>query len=159
GNILLAPPGEESESRPARRAGAGSAKEGPFDSWTPKIVDFGLAKHMEGLASAIPTGPRTQTGAILGTASYMAPEQPSGKSKQIGPTADVYSLGAILYECLTGEPPFRGSTTIDTLMKAAMEEPIPPHELRQKCPRDLEAICLKCLQKDPARRYESALAL
>src|SRR5262249_46086717 len=121
--------------------------------------DFGLAKQLEGMASVVLAGPRTQSGAILGTPSYMAPEQASGKSKLIGPAPDVYSPGAILYECPTGEPPFRGETTFDTLMQVTMEEPTPPRQLRPKCPRDLEAICLKCLQKDPARRYESALAL
>jgi serine/threonine protein kinase len=145
GNILLA----------ADQAGGGTSESG----WAPKIVDFGLAKQMEGMASIITTGPRTQTGAILGTPSYMAPEQAGGKSKNIGPAVDVYSLGAILYECLTGEPPFHGETTLDTLMQLATQEPIPPRQLRPKCPRDLEAVTLKCLQKDPARRYESALAL
>jgi serine/threonine protein kinase/DNA-directed RNA polymerase subunit RPC12/RpoP len=159
GNILFAPSVDELDSCTVRLPGAGAPKDRPIDSWTPKIVDFGLAKQMEGMTSFVASGPRTQTGAILGTPSYMAPEQAGGKSKQIGPAADVYSLGAILYECLTGEPPFRGESMLDTLMQVAMEEPVPPSQLRRKCSPDLEAIALKCLQKDPADRYESALAL
>jgi serine/threonine protein kinase len=124
-----------------------------------KIADFGLAKQVEGMVS-MATGPRTQSGAILGTPAYMAPEQAGGsKSGRIGPATDVYALGAILYECLAGQPPFRADSMIDTLMKVATEEPVPPRRLRPDCPRDLETICLKCLEKDPNRRYASAEAL
>jgi tetratricopeptide (TPR) repeat protein/tRNA A-37 threonylcarbamoyl transferase component Bud32 len=142
-NILLAPDDEN----------------GPDALGVPKIADFGLAKQIEGMASVAVTGPRTQSGAILGTPSYMAPEQAGGKRDAAGPAADVYALGAILYECLTGRPPFQADTMLDTLMQVATQEPVPPRKLRPKCPRDLETICLKCLEKDPKRRYATAGAL
>jgi WD40 repeat protein len=118
----------------------------------PKIADFGLAKR-----GALGTG-MTQTGAILGTPSYMAPEQAEGK-KDVGPAADTYALGAILYEMLTGRPPFKAPTPLDTIMQVVGDEPVPPRRLQPKVPRDLETICLKCLQKEPKKRYASALAL
>jgi tRNA A-37 threonylcarbamoyl transferase component Bud32 len=124
-----------------------------------KVVDFGLAKPLEGMTSLRAGGPRTQSGAVLGTPSYMAPEQAGGKSRDIGPAADVYALGAILYECLTGLPPFQGDSLLDTLIQVTTEEPTPPRELRPQCPPALEAICLKCLRKAPADRYASAGAL
>jgi WD40 repeat protein len=119
---------------------------------TPKITDFGLAKRLgtEGV---------TATGSILGTPSYMAPEQAGGRSKNVGPATDVYALGAILYEMLTGRPPFRASTYVDTLLLVVAEEPVPPTRLQPKLPPDLETICLHCLQKEPSRRYASAGAL
>jgi serine/threonine protein kinase/WD40 repeat protein len=119
---------------------------------TPKVTDFGLARKLDG-ASGL-----TQTGVVLGTPSYMAPEQASG-AKDIGPAADVWSLGAILYELLTGRPPFRAATTLDTLVQVVSDCPVPPSRLRGGIPAELEAICLRCLEKDPHRRPASAAAL
>jgi serine/threonine-protein kinase len=118
----------------------------------PKITDFGLAKQLDSDAG------QTRSGAIMGTPSYMAPEQAEG-AKEIGPAADVYALGAILYELLTGRPPFRADTPMNTVLLVMLHEPVPPCRLQPRVARDLETICLKCLHKDPARRYASALAL
>src|SRR5436189_5083642 len=112
----------------------------------PKITDFGLAKRLD-----IESG-QTQTGVIMGTPSYMAPEQAGGRTKEIGPLADVYALGAILYELLTGRPPFRAATPVDTLLQVVSEEPLPPSRLQPKLPRDLETVCLHCPEKAPAKR-------
>ncbi len=119
---------------------------------TPKITDFGLAKRLdeEGL---------TASGAVMGTPSYMAPEQAGGRSKDIGPACDVYALGAILYECLTGRPPFKAASALETLRQVVADEPAPPRRLQSRTPHDLETICLKCLEKQPSRRCGTAAEL
>jgi hypothetical protein len=119
-----------------------------------KITDFGLAK----LIDADQAG-QTQTGDIIGTPSYMAPEQASGTQGKMSPAIDTYALGAILYEMLTGRPPFRGATMLDTLDQVRTRDPVAPSQFQPRIPRDLETICLKCLHKDPERRYPSAEAL
>jgi serine/threonine-protein kinase len=119
---------------------------------TPKITDFGLAKRLDVVSDL------TAEGDILGTPSYMTPEQALGKT-DIGPATDVYALGAILYEMLTGRPPFRADTAFHTITQVVSDDPAPPRQLNPAVPRDLETICLKCLQKDPARRYASAADL
>jgi hypothetical protein len=118
-----------------------------------KIVDFGLAKLLD-----VEQG-QTHTGAVLGSPSYMAPEQAGGKLRAIGPAADIYALGAILYELLTGRPPFRAASLLETLDQVRTHEPAPPQVLQPKVSPDLETICLKCLEKSPADRYPSAAAL
>jgi serine/threonine protein kinase len=120
---------------------------------TPKITDFGLAKKTEGGQGL------TQSGAVMGTPSYLAPEQAGGHANRVTTQADVYALGAILYRCLTGRPPFQGDTVMDTLMQVLQRPPELPSIIRHGIDRDLELICLKCLEKDPARRYPSADAL
>jgi eukaryotic-like serine/threonine-protein kinase len=120
---------------------------------TPKITDFGLAKSLAGDSGL------TQTGAILGSPAYMAPEQAEGKTKEVGPLADVYALGAILYELLTGRPPLCGATMLETLELVRTAEPVPPSRLVPGLPRDVETIALKCLQKETGKRYDSAAAL
>jgi hypothetical protein len=129
---------------------------------TPKITDFGLAKRLD------EAGGPTPSGAVLGTPSYMAPEQAGtteaseqavAVSREVGPAADVYALGAILYELLTGRPPFKGSSPMNTVLQLLTCEPVPPRLLVPKVPRDLETVCLKCLQKDARKRYASAADL
>jgi serine/threonine protein kinase/tetratricopeptide (TPR) repeat protein len=126
---------------------------------TAKITDFGLAKFFGEQAERLAESPATETGVIVGTPSYMAPEQASGQSKEIRPAADVYALGAILYETLTGRPPFRAPSVLQTLEQVRSQEPVAPRRLQPRLSRDLETVCLKCLEKDPARRYPSARAL
>jgi hypothetical protein len=123
------------------------------DCLFPKITDFGLAKQLDEDSG------QTATGAVMGTPSYMAPEQALGKAREVGPAADVYALGAILYETLTGRAPFKGSSVLDTLEQVRTREPVPPSQLQPRVPRDLETVCLKCLQKDPRKRYATALDL
>jgi serine/threonine-protein kinase len=117
------------------------------------VTDFGLAKRVEGGASL------TRSGAIVGTPSYMAPEQAAGSRGAIGPASDVYSLGTILYELLTGRPPFRAANPVDTIIMVLEQEPVPPRRLNPKVDRELEVICLKCLQKEPDLRYGSSADL
>jgi serine/threonine protein kinase len=126
-----------------------------LQSAIPKVTDFGLAKVLDGSQEDHPT----RTGTILGTPAYMAPEQAAGQSSAVGPAADVYALGVLLYEILTGRPPLRADTVSETLLLVRTEDPIPPSKLRPRMPRDLETICLKCLHKDPHKRYASAQAL
>jgi WD40 repeat protein/tetratricopeptide (TPR) repeat protein/tRNA A-37 threonylcarbamoyl transferase component Bud32 len=123
------------------------------DEFVPKITDFGLAKKLDGAPGL------TSTGAIMGTPSYMAPEQASGVTRRLGPSADVYALGAILYEMLVGRPPFLADTQMETILQVIAQEPVPVRRLQPCCPRDLETICHKCLEKDPKRRYSTALEL
>jgi tetratricopeptide (TPR) repeat protein len=120
-------------------------------SLDPLISDFGLARRLDGDSGL------THAGSLLGTPSYMPPEQADGK--EVGPAADVYSLGTILYECLTGRPPFKGADPLDTLVQVRTREPVPPRALQPNTPRDLETITLKCLDKQIAKRYASAGAL
>ncbi|MBL8796693.1 MAG: protein kinase [Planctomycetia bacterium] len=119
----------------------------------PKITDFGLAKKLDEADA------QTRSGAILGTPSYAAPEQAAGKVRDIGPATDVYALGAILYETLVGRPPFKGETPLDTVLQVLSQEAVPPRGLITAIPRDLEIICLKCLEKHPVLRYPTAAAL
>jgi serine/threonine protein kinase/WD40 repeat protein len=146
-NILL----QDRGPQVARSAGPALAPVvrsfGPGSNLVPKITDFGLAQPISEAGQAA-------SSAIIGTPWYMSPEQASGK--KAGPRSDVYALGGTLYECLTGRPPFKGPSPMDTIFQVLSDEPVPPRHLQRNIPRDLETICLKCLQKDPARRYGSA---
>jgi hypothetical protein len=119
----------------------------------PKISDFGLARQLDSDSG------ETQAGAVMGTPSYMAPEQASGRAHEAGPAADIYALGAILYECLSGRPPFKGQTVVETLDMVRDQEPVPPSRFQVGVALDLETICLKCLRKQPEKRYASAAEL
>jgi tRNA A-37 threonylcarbamoyl transferase component Bud32 len=125
--------------------------EASLNDCVPKITDFGLAKRLDEVG-------RTLT-AVLGTPAYMAPEQAAGRTKEVGPAADIWALGVILYELLTGRAPFKADSAMETVAMASADDPVSPKRLNRKVPRDLETICLKCLRKEPARRYASAEAL
>jgi len=120
---------------------------------TPKLADFGLAKRLD------EDDGQTHSGQVMGSPSFMAPEQARGRGREVGPPADIYSLGALLYETLTGRPPFKGGSAMETLYQVVNDEPVPPSRLRPGLSRDLETICLKCLEKDARRRYPDADAL
>jgi serine/threonine protein kinase/WD40 repeat protein/tetratricopeptide (TPR) repeat protein len=148
-NILL----QKSEIRNPKSEISGASDFGfRISDFSPKITDFGLAKRLDEVG-------QTQTGQVLGTPSYMAPEQARGQHRAISPATDVYALGAILYQLLTGRPPFQGVTSLDTVMQVLHEEPVSPRRLQPGLSLDLNTICLKCLQKDPHKRYTSAAAL
>jgi hypothetical protein len=122
-------------------------------SGSPRVTDFGLAKRLQSDSGL------TGSGQIMGTPSYMPPEQAGGSRGDVGPAADVYALGATLYELLTGRPPFRADTPLDTLIQVIENQPVPPRSLNAKVPRDLETLCLKCLEKIPSNRFRSAQEL
>ncbi len=149
GNVLLQPTGCGEPDAVERAAVPFSTLGGSF---VPKLTDFGLAKRLDG------DGP-TASRAVIGTPPYMAPEQASRAFGEIGPATDVYALGVVLYELLTGRPPFDGDDEMEVLQRVQREEPVPPSRSAPGCPRDLQTICLTCLRKEPARRYASALDL
>jgi WD40 repeat protein len=145
-NVLLA------AGDPEHGVRLGGPEEGSY--FQPKVTDFGLAKLLAGAGPTL-----TYSGAVLGTPSYMAPEQAAGQARAVGPAADVYALGAILYELLTGRPPFQAETPLETLLQVQSQEPVSPSRLQPKLPHDLATICPKCLAKEVPRRYASAQAL
>jgi serine/threonine protein kinase len=155
GNILLAKKHEIRNPKSAQdetqfEPSAAADSDFRLSDFVPKVADFGVAKRLTHGAG------ETLAGDVIGTPTYMAPEQAAGA--EIGPTADVYSLGVVLYELLTGRVPLQGPTPIDTLILVRTTEPVPPRQLQPGIPRDLEVICLKCLTKEPNRRYSSAAA-
>jgi len=153
-NILLAPSNSDGGTAlPSRPDGSGEPAHLLISDCVPKVTDFGLAKLIGSVDA------HTQTGDIVGTPGYLAPEQAEGDPARLGPAVDIYALGALLYELLTGRPPFHGATPLDTILLARVQDPIAPHRLQPRIPHDLEIICLKCLEKEPGRRYRSATDL
>lgn len=163
GNVLLqkldpgrgkgdAPPSERTRLARMRAQAANRDADAPPTAFEPKVTDFGLAKRLDDSAASA----GTKTGAVMGTPSYIAPEQAAGRPDAVGPSADIYALGAILYELLTARPPFKGDTPLDTVLQVLNDEPVPPTRLRPRLAKDLETICLKCLEKEPSRRYLTA---
>ena len=149
-NILLTHDPASGRREPPEGADAGGLRP-PLAGYIAKVADFGLAKRLGGLGT-------TATGQVMGTPEYMAPEQAAGRIHDISPRTDVYSLGALLYQCLAGRRPFQGGTLTEVLRQVVQEEPVPLRRLR-RVHRDLETICLKCLEKDPKKRYASAADL
>jgi serine/threonine protein kinase/WD40 repeat protein len=150
-NILLR--GTGGDAHPPAAGATLRLAPAPLAEFEPKIGDFGLAKHLDGVG-----GPRTSTGVAVGTPEYMAPEQAVG-NWPVGPAVDIYALGVILYEMLTGRRPFQGATPLETLELSQSQEPVTLRRLQPAIPRDLETVCLKCLRKEPPKRYANALAL
>jgi serine/threonine-protein kinase len=151
-NILLqkAPP----RPAPCEESGASSEASPRLVECVPKITDFGLAKRITGESA---NRGLTRTGEVMGTPSYMAPEQASGDTSRMGPACDVYGLGAVLYELLTGRPPFIAANNLDTILQVLNQDPLPPRMINRQIDADLERIALKCLEKGPERRYGTAL--
>jgi serine/threonine protein kinase len=153
-NILLQTEGSAAGSSlggSTPRPGSGATV--PAGGTTPRLTDFGLARAVSG------EGGLTASGEALGTPSYMPPEQAAGELKRVGPSADIYSLGAVLYGLLVGRPPFQAPTAFETMRQVREEEPVPPRQINAAVPVDLETVCLKCLEKEPARRYATAREL
>lgn len=151
-NVLLEDGNSETQYADEQQSPAAGSADSSNDL-RPRLTDFGLAKNIAGDSGM------TTSGQILGTPSYMPPEQAAGRVAEVGPLSDVYSLGAVLYCALTGRPPFQAANVMDTLQQVLRKEPVSPRRLNDAIDRDLETICLKCLDKDPARRYQSAAAL
>lgn len=154
GNILISDVGNAVSSSARTQTAANEIRNSKSEIRTPLVTDFGLAKQLASTQQSL-----THTGAILGTPSFMPPEQAASNRGAIGPASDVYSLGAILYNCLTGRPPFQAANRYDVIFMVLEQDPVPPRLLNPKVDRDLEIICLKCLQKSPDSRYESAAHL
>ena len=146
GNVILEPQGDG--------ATVDAGRDGM--NFTPRVTDFGLARVT---ASGPDATAATQSGEILGTPSYMSPEQAEGRASAVGPATDIYGLGAILYALLVGRPPFQSHSPLDTILLLRTQDPIAPSRLRPRLPRDLETVCLKCLDKRPQQRYGSSAAL
>lgn len=159
GNILLGRTGPGHQSAGETPALDPDARSLPLAVMTPKVTDFGLAKCAVSGGEARDVPGLTVTGELLGTPNYMAPEQAMVPRQPVGPAADIYALGAILYELLTGRPPFTGDTPLATVVQVLYNEPVSVMSLQPNVPRDLETICVKCLRKEPRKRYESALEL
>ena len=155
GTALLSRPGglSDGSGEPSHKELSDSSHATRPADWTCKITDFGLARPIEGGVTV------TQSGFLVGTPGYMAPEQAGGTRALVGPATDIYALGVVLYQLLTGQLPFQGDSTLEVLRAVTSDEPVRPRRWQPCLPRDLEAITLHCLEKEPTRRYPSALAL